>query len=66
MIQALKPGGRLVLVEFRKEDPTVAIKEVHKMSEAQLKTELGLHPQLEHSQTIATLPQQHIVVFRKK
>jgi precorrin-6B methylase 2 len=66
MIQSLKPGGRLVLVEFRKEDPKVAIKEVHKMSEAQLKTELGLHPQLEHSQTIATLPQQHIVVFRKK
>jgi hypothetical protein len=36
------------------------------MSEAQLKAELGLHPQLEHFQTIGTLPQQHIVVFRKK
>ena len=31
--KALKPGGRVALVEFRKEDPKVPIKEVHKMSE---------------------------------
>jgi hypothetical protein len=37
MIPALKKGGRLVFIEFRKEDPKVPIKEVHKMSEAQVK-----------------------------
>src|SRR5580765_4217622 len=31
---ALKPGGRLVLLEYRKEDPTVPIKFEHKMSVA--------------------------------
>ena len=35
--KALKPNGRVVLVEYRKEDPRVPIKEVHKMSEAQCK-----------------------------
>lgn len=31
MCQALKPGGRIVFVEFRGKDPTVPIKRVHKM-----------------------------------
>ncbi|MDB6171681.1 MAG: methyltransferase protein [Chthoniobacteraceae bacterium] len=66
MIPALKPGGRLVFVEFRQEDPQVAIKLVHKMSEAQVKKEMSIHPGIEFVQTIGTLPQQHIVVFRKK
>jgi FkbM family methyltransferase len=35
MRSALKPGGKLVLVEFRAEDPTVPIKTIHKMSEKQ-------------------------------
>ena len=35
--EAFKPGGRLVLLEFRKEDPTVPILEVHKMSVAEVK-----------------------------
>jgi SAM-dependent methyltransferase len=34
--EALKPGGRVVFVEYRKEDPRVPIKEVHKMSVEQL------------------------------
>jgi SAM-dependent methyltransferase len=66
MIAGLKPGGRLVFVEYRKEDPTVPIKEVHKMSEAQVKKEMAVHPELEHVETIGVLPRQHIIVFRKK
>ena len=37
---AFKPGGRLVLLEFRKEDASVPILEVHKMSVAEVKAEL--------------------------
>lgn len=66
MIGGLKTGGRIVFVEYRKEDPAVPIKEVHKMSEAQVKKEMTAHPQLEYVETIATLPRQHIIVFRKK
>lgn len=66
MIKGLKPGGRIVFVEYRKEDPKVPIKEVHKMSEAQVKKEMAVHPALEYAETIATLPRQHIIVFKKK
>src|SRR2546427_4079135 len=62
--KALKPGGRAVLVEFRAEDPKVPIKEVHKMSEAQVRKEMTVHP-LEWVETADVLPWQHIVVFRK-
>jgi SAM-dependent methyltransferase len=64
MTKALKPGGRIVFVEFRGEDPDVPIKTVHKMTEAQVKKEMSLHP-LVHEQTIGVLPWQHIIVFRK-
>ena len=63
--KALKPGGRVVFVEFRAEDPKVPIKEVHKMSEAQVRKEMSAQP-LEWVETIATLPWQHIIVFQKK
>ncbi len=66
MIAGLKTGGRLVFVEYRKEDPKVPIKEVHKMSEVQIKKEMSTHPELEHAETIGALPRQHIVIFRKK
>ena len=62
---ALKPDGRVVFVEFRAEDPKVPIKEVHKMSEAQVRKEMSAQP-LEWVETIATLPWQHIIVFKKK
>ena len=65
MTRALKPGGRLVFVEFRGEDPNVPIKLVHKMTEAQVRKEMTAQP-LEWVETIATLPMQHIIVFRKK
>ncbi len=62
---SLKPGGRVVFVEFRAEDPNVPIKSVHKMTEAQVKKEAAAHP-LEWVETIGTLPWQHLIVFRKK
>ena len=65
MCQSLKPGGRIAFVEFRGEDPKVPIKHVHKMTEAQVRREMSLQP-LEWVETIPSLPQQHIIVFRKK
>lgn len=64
MVRALKPGGRLVLVEYRGEDPEVPIKRLHKMTVAQVKKEMAVHP-LRFEQVIATLPRQHILVFRR-
>ena len=65
MIKALKPGGRLVLVEYRGEDPSVPIKRLHKMTEAQVKKEMSVHP-VTFDRTLSMLPQQHILIFRKK
>lgn len=62
--RALKPGGRVALVEYRAEDPTVRIKRLHKMSEAQAvkeMTALGFH----WIATSAALPQQHLIFFEK-
>lgn len=64
MKKALKPGGRLVLVEYRKEDARVPIKEVHKMSEAQARKELAVAG-LTFEKNIKVLPWQHILIFRK-
>jgi SAM-dependent methyltransferase len=63
--EALKPGGRLVLLEYRKEDPSIPIKFEHKMSVAEAKLEV------EHEGfTLATvdeaLPWQHILIFTKR
>jgi ubiquinone/menaquinone biosynthesis C-methylase UbiE len=65
MVKALKPGGRLVFVEYRLEDETVPIKLVHKMSERQVVKEMGPFP-LKHVKTDDTLPWQHVIVFEKK
>jgi ubiquinone/menaquinone biosynthesis C-methylase UbiE len=62
--EALKPGGRVVFVEYRKEDPDVPIKLVHKMSVEQVKREMKAVG-LVHLQTLETLPLQHILVFEK-
>jgi predicted methyltransferase len=64
MTKALKPGGRLVFVEYRMEDPQVPIKLVHKMSEKQVRKEMEVHP-LKHVKTHDVLPRQHIIVFEK-
>jgi SAM-dependent methyltransferase len=65
IIRALKPGGQLVFVEYRAEDPQVPIKALHKMSEAQIKREAAVH-ELAWDRSVAGLPWQHLVVFRKR
>jgi ubiquinone/menaquinone biosynthesis C-methylase UbiE len=64
MARALKPGGRMVFVEFRGEDPAVPIKPLHKMTEAQVRGEMAAFP-LKWVETIEALPRQHIIIFRK-
>jgi hypothetical protein len=63
--KALKPAGRVMFVEYRKEDPAVTIKEVHKMSVAQLEKEMAA-VKFRRLQTVEVLPLQHIVIFGKK
>ena len=65
IMQALKPRGRIVFVEYKAEDARVPIKTLHKMSEAQIKREAGIFA-LEWERTVSTLPWQHVVVFRKR
>ena len=64
IVAALKPGGRVVLVEYRGEDPEVPIKPLHKMTEAQAKAEMAAVG-LEHVETLPDLPRQHVMIFRK-
>ena len=62
--KALKPGGRLVLVEFRGEDPEVPIKPEHKMTLAQVRREV--EPQgFTFKESLEFLPWQHIIIFEK-
>ncbi len=64
MQKALKPGGRLVLIEYRGEDPSVPIKPLHKMTEDQAIREMSAVG-LEWERTGDFLPQQHFLVFRR-
>ena len=64
--RALRPGGRVVLVEYRAEDARVPIKPLHKMSEAQIRRELAVHAGWAWERTGRSLPWQHVVVFRKQ
>jgi precorrin-6B methylase 2 len=62
--ESLKPDGRLVLLEYRKEDPKIPIREEHKMTVAEVRTELeaeGFHL----AQVLETLPRQHILILTK-
>ena len=65
IVRSLKPGGRVVFVEYRGEDPKVPIKPHHKMTEAQVKKEAAALP-LEWVRTVEDLPWQHVIVFRRK
>ncbi len=62
--KALKPGGRLVLVEFRAEDPTVPIKPEHKMAVEQVRREIEPRG-LPFKEVLDFLPWQHIIIFEK-
>jgi len=64
LVRALKPGGQLVFVEFRANDPGVPIKRLHTMTEEQVRREAAVHP-LEWVKT-ERLPWQHVIVFRRK
>lgn len=64
MRDSLKPGGRLVLLEYRGEDPKVPIRPEHKMTLKQVRAEV--EPEgLKFDQSIEVLPEQHIIVFRR-
>ena len=62
---ALKPNGKLVLVEYRAEDDKVPIKSSHKMTQAQVIKELTVLPFRWHN-TVTSLPWQHVIVFTKQ
>ena len=62
--RALQPGGRLFVVEYRGEDRWVPIKKLHKMTEAQVRREIEIHP-LRWVETLDVLPTQHVVVFER-
>jgi SAM-dependent methyltransferase len=64
MVQSLKPKGRIVFVEFRKEDDNVPIKLVHKMFQKQVLKEMEPHP-LRYVNTLDILPWQHVIIFEK-
>jgi ubiquinone/menaquinone biosynthesis C-methylase UbiE len=64
LYRALKPAGRLVLVEFRGEDPEVPIKPEHKMTLAQVRREV--EPQgFAFRESLEFLPWQHVIIFEK-
>jgi protein-L-isoaspartate O-methyltransferase len=65
MVRALKPGGRLVFVEYRGEDPAVPIKPLHKMTAAQVRKELAVHP-VRFEANLDVLPRQHVLIFRRE
>jgi len=64
IVAALRPGGRVFLIEYRGEDPRVPIKPLHKMTEAQARREMSAVG-LRHVATLDVLPTQHILIFEK-
>ena len=64
IVEALKPGGRVVLLEYRKENPMIMIKPLHKMTQKQVKKELKAVG-LKWQSTKQFLPEQHFLVFSK-
>src|SRR5437773_4504001 len=63
--EALKPGGRLILLEYRKEDPSIPIRPEHKMSVAEAKLEVEAEG-FTLSKVNDALPRQHILIFTMK
>lgn len=61
---SLNPGGRVVLAEYRGENPFLAIKRLHKMTERQVRKELE-SVGFEWIKTEEQLPRQHLIFFRK-
>jgi ubiquinone/menaquinone biosynthesis C-methylase UbiE len=61
--RSLKPDGRLVLLEYRKEDPKVPIRIEHKMTVKEAKTEVEAEG-FRLEKVLDVLPRQHILIFR--
>jgi ubiquinone/menaquinone biosynthesis C-methylase UbiE len=61
---SLKPGGELVLIEFKKEDPSVPIRPEHKMSVAEVKAEV-VPEGYRYEKVFDEMPWQHVIFFRK-
>lgn len=64
IVSALRPGGRVVLLEYRGENPLILIKRLHKMTEAQVRREMAIVG-LTFVENRSVLPQQHFLVFQK-
>lgn len=64
VVRAVRPGGRVVFVEYRGEDIRVPIKPLHKMTEAQVRLEASAH-ELVWERTARTLPWQHVLIFKR-
>ena len=64
ILKALRENGRLILIEYRMEDPTVPIKLLHKMTQDQAIKEIS-QTGLVWKKTLDNLPQQHFMIFEK-
>jgi precorrin-6B methylase 2 len=64
LFDATRPGGRLVLIEYRAEDDAVPIRRLHKMTEAQVRRELEAVG-FRFVENRSFLPQQHFLVFER-
>jgi len=62
--RSLKPGGRVVLAEYRGENPLIPIKALHKMTRSQVRRELETSG-FTYANTQEILPQQHLMIFTK-
>jgi len=64
IFRSLRPGGRLVIVEYRGEDTTIPVEPLHRMTEAQIRLEMEAAG-FEWLETLDILPMQHVVTFRR-
>jgi ubiquinone/menaquinone biosynthesis C-methylase UbiE len=64
LYMSMKPGGKLILIEYRAEDPAIAIKKLHKMTEKQSIMEIEAAG-FEWQKTLDILPQQHFMIFHR-
>ena len=64
LFESLKPGGKVVLIEYRAEDPNVPILRLHKMTEQQVQAEMAAIG-LKFVSNSTILPRQHFLIFEK-
>ncbi len=61
--RALKPDGRVVIIEYRKEDPSIPIKPLHKMTVKEVRAEVE-PVGYKLVEVLDFLPTQHILIFQ--